>query len=151
LIFIRQSRDSQLLIRGGANYSYEQINNELSQFLVTNYHIPLSSFRLAVCGLKVTSEHEDDCCVMIEIFDNYHDNSDRDIINIIESTFVEKAKKSVSKGSKPDRLMIVGQHGTVHNHNKHADQSDIIHIPMVQSKGIVSIPELSKLWKSYLN
>eukprot|EP01038_Epipyxis_sp_PR26KG_P010712 gene10712-14384_t len=128
-----QSRDSQLLIRGGANYSYEQINNELSQFLLTNYHIPLSSFRVAVCGLKIKSEHEDDCCVMIEFFDDNYTNF-YEIINNIQLTFIDKAKKMVSKGSKPDQLMLV-------------ENSEVIHIPMVQSKGIISIPELLKLWK----
>ncbi len=115
-----------MLIRGGANYSYEQINNELCNFVANFFVIPSNSFKLAVCGIRLHSEHEDECCVMIEpLTSECHDK-----LSTIEESFLEEAKTVVSKGAKPNYLRI----GT---------------IPMVQSKGIVSIPELTKDWKIF--
>ena len=91
------SRDSALIIRGGANYAYEQIADELSRFLVNEFHLRREQFQLAVVGLKVGSEHEDSCCVTIELS---HDAAD--IQPLLENLFIEKAQKSVSKGSRPD-------------------------------------------------
>ena len=120
-----QSRDSQMLIRGGSNYAFEQVNAELAQFIETEYSLPRSSFNVAVCGLRVKSEHEDECCVMIELLTEQSKAAQ----DIIESTFLAAARLVVSKGSKPDR-MAVGA------------------IPVLLSKGIVSVPELVAYWKS---
>lgn len=115
-----------MLIRGGANYSYEQVNTELASFIVKFFNIANNSFKLAVCGLRIHSEHEDECCVMLEpITPEIHDKLDS-----IEKSFVEEAKAFVGKGAKPNYFRV----GI---------------IPMVQSKGIVSIPELTKDWKTY--
>ena len=122
----RQSRDSQMLIRGGANYSYEQINNELVNFTTKYFNVSSQSFKLAVCGLRIHSEHEDECCVMIEplTFEL------QDKLPQIENLFLEEAKTAVSKGARPNYMRLGS-------------------IPMVQSKGIVSIPDLIKDWKAY--
>lgn len=66
---LRQSRESQLLIRGGSNYAFEQVNAELAGFVTRRYDLPASSFSLAVCGIRVLSEHEDECCVMLQLHD----------------------------------------------------------------------------------
>lgn len=120
-----QSRDSQMLIRGGSNYAFEQVNAELAQFVESQYSLPKSSFNLAVCGLRVKSEHEDECCVMIELLTEQA----RAAQSSIESTFLATARSKVSKGSKPDRM-------------------EVGHIPVLLSKGIVSVPELLSFWKS---
>lgn len=92
-------RDSALLIRGGANYSCDQIAAELIQFVQKRYGLEEGVFDLAVAGLRLESEHEDACCVMI-------DDSllAPEIRTEIESTFLEEAGKAVSRGARPQRL-----------------------------------------------
>eukprot|EP01041_Mallomonas_annulata_P007753 gene7753-15862_t len=119
-----QSRDSHMLIKGGANYSFEQIAVELSAFICSNYDLPRSTFAIAVCGLRLQSEHEDECCVMLELITD--EAQEKHLA--IESSFIEDAKKVVSKGAKPDRLLIGA-------------------IPMVQSKGVISVPDLMREFK----
>jgi hypothetical protein len=121
-----------MLIRGGANYAYEQVVSELSTFLCERYSLPASAFRLAVCGLRVLSEHEDECCVMVELLMEDAEEVIR-VGDVLKSSFVTAAKGpgGVSKGAKPDRFALGS-------------------IPMVASKGIVSVPELTKLWKTLI-
>lgn len=80
------SRDSALLIKGGANYSYEQvstrkakieealtqvvsqINDDLSEVLASSYQLtPGVDFIVGVIGIRQRSEHDDDACVTIEL------------------------------------------------------------------------------------
>jgi acyl-CoA synthetase (AMP-forming)/AMP-acid ligase II len=95
------SRDSELLIRGGANYAYAQIAAELSKFLTENFPLEPAQFQLAVIGLKVESEHEDSCCVTIELSPEANHLAPE-----LEATFLEKAAGAVSKGSHPDYLRL---------------------------------------------
>ncbi len=97
LDFYWLSRDSALIIRGGANYSYEQIADELSGFLVSEFHLTRDQFQLAVVGLKVGSEHEDSCCVAIDLNKGV---AGTELLS--ETSFLERAKRGVSKGSRPD-------------------------------------------------
>jgi acyl-CoA synthetase (AMP-forming)/AMP-acid ligase II len=60
------SRDSMMLIRGGANYAYDQINHEIRAWLEVRYGLTREDVDLAVVGLKVESEHEDACCLTLE-------------------------------------------------------------------------------------
>ena len=53
------SRDSALLIKGGSNYAYEQINVELAAFVANEYRLPAADVEVAVVGLRLCSEHED--------------------------------------------------------------------------------------------
>lgn len=59
------SRTSNLLIKGGSNYSYDQISDELAKFLAKHYSLPQGSFSVAAVGRRVSSEHDDDCLVMV--------------------------------------------------------------------------------------
>ena len=93
------SRDSALLIRGGTNYAYAQINDELNHFLRTQFGIEEADFDLAVVGLKIHSEHEDSCCVTIELRGEAMAQKE-----VLESDFVALAAKAVSKGSRPDHI-----------------------------------------------
>jgi acyl-CoA synthetase (AMP-forming)/AMP-acid ligase II len=61
------SRDSTMLIRGGANYAYDQINHEIQAWVEGHYGLTREDVDLAVVGLKVDSEHEDACCLTLEI------------------------------------------------------------------------------------
>jgi acyl-CoA synthetase (AMP-forming)/AMP-acid ligase II len=92
------TRESTLLIRGGANYAYDQINAELTNFISHHYHLPGDSFDIAVVGLKVNSEHEDSSCVTIEIRDRQAQKK----VAEIEKTFKDMAAQHVSKGARPD-------------------------------------------------
>jgi acyl-CoA synthetase (AMP-forming)/AMP-acid ligase II len=100
--FFWVSRDTSLLIRGGANYSAEQIAAELTDFVVRRYGLPAESFSLAVVGLKVDSEHEDACCVIFEPADGKAAAAQAEI----EASFVADARPRVSKGARPDFIRI---------------------------------------------
>ncbi len=127
LDYFWMSRDSSLVIKGGANYSCEQINAELTDFIIQHFNLPRESFKLAVVGLKVTREHEDACCVTIELMDEKAKAMKREL----EESFISKARVVVSKGAKPDDLRF-GK------------------IP-VNFKGAVLVSELKKEWRQLLN
>jgi hypothetical protein len=44
-----------------------QVNAELTSFVASYYGLPESSFQIAVCGIRVLSEHEDECCVTLQL------------------------------------------------------------------------------------
>ena len=111
------TRDSALLIRGGANYSYDQIADELSKVLVEDFNLKKEQFRVAVIGLRVESEHEDSCCVTIQLGPEAADKRPQ-----LEADFIDQARKRVPKGFRPDYVRF-------------AD------IP-TNFKGLVLIPEL---------
>jgi acyl-CoA synthetase (AMP-forming)/AMP-acid ligase II len=94
------TRESTLLIRSGANYAYDQINAELINFIAQHCQLPRDSFDIAVVGLKVKSEHEDSCCVTIEI----RDQKAQKKVAEIEKTFKDMAAQHVSKGARPDYI-----------------------------------------------
>ena len=130
--FYWRSRDSALLIRGGANYAYEQINAELKEWAKARYALPdeagVEALDVAVVGLKLESEHEDACCVTIELCTD----AARAARPQIEETFLQAAggKGGVSKGAKPDKLRIAT-------------------IPR-NFKGAVQLPDLVAEWKVQL-
>ncbi|MBN1862450.1 MAG: acyl--CoA ligase [Dehalococcoidales bacterium] len=95
------SRDSELLIRGGANYAYTQVAAELSRFVAEDFTLAPGQFQLAVIGLRVASEHEDSCAVTIEL--------SREAIKArkeLEASFLERATRAVTKGCRPDYLRL---------------------------------------------
>jgi len=94
------SRESELLIRGGANYAYAQVAEELTRFIIDSYRLSPEAFQLAVVGIRLESEHEDFCCVTIELFNDVNGANRQ----LVESNFLKDARKSVSKGARPDRL-----------------------------------------------
>ena len=91
------SRDSALIVRGGANYACDQVATELSKVLTEDFRLKSDQFRLAVVGLRVTSEHEDSCCVTIELSKEVADMEPQ-----LEANFLDEARKRVSKGARPD-------------------------------------------------
>jgi acyl-CoA synthetase (AMP-forming)/AMP-acid ligase II len=92
------SRESTMLIRGGANYAFDQINAELIQFVSDYYRLPKDAFDIAVVGLKIESEHEDSCCVTIEL----KSDTARSRLDEMKDTFIKAASTHVSKGAKPN-------------------------------------------------
>ncbi|MCK4298926.1 MAG: hypothetical protein KAX80_05305, partial [Planctomycetes bacterium] len=97
------SRTSSLLLRGGANYSGAQIAAELKDFIVARYRLPSDAFEVAVIGLKIGSEHEDSCCVAIELLSEGVQDKRR----AMEDAFLQEAPKHVSKGARPDLLRFM--------------------------------------------
>jgi len=93
------SRDSELLIRGGANYSYAQIHTELSRFVAERFGLGPEACQLAVVGLRLESEHDDSCCVTIELSENAGAAGED-----LQANFLEAARASVSKAARPDRV-----------------------------------------------
>jgi len=61
------ARESTLLIRGGANYSYEQVSAELAAFAAATAELLPSDMGVEVVGLRILSEHEDENCVVVEL------------------------------------------------------------------------------------
>lgn len=125
-----QSRDSALLIRGGSNYAYEQIQAELHRFLVAHYKLDPQDVNVAVVGLRVQSEHEDDCCVLIELTEAKQSELEPHKRSI-EDTFLAEAAKAVSKGAKPSHVRLAN-------------------IPR-NFKGAMLVPEMKKFWAQELN
>lgn len=119
-------RDSGLLIRGGANYSCDQIAIELKQFIREQYCIGEGVFDLAVAGVRLESEHEDTCCVTIEDC-----GIEPGIRKEIEATFITEASISVSKGARPQKLIFA---------------------PIPRNfKGAVNTRDLKRIWMSDTN
>ena len=116
-----QSRDSALLIRGGANYAYEQINAELQSFIASSFGVAPELVEVAVIGMRVESEHEDSCCVTVELLGAAAEKRAE-----IEESFLKLAKKGVSKGAKPDHVRFA---------------------PLPRNfKGVVKVPDLKTEW-----
>ena len=85
---------------------------------------------MAICGVKINSEHEDECCVLVELIT-------QEAINIsqeLESTFLNysQTKGVLSKGARPDHFAL-GK------------------IPIIASKGVVDVAALISYWKSKIN
>lgn len=95
-----QSRDSFMLIKGGSNYAYDQVNAELKKFTINHFNLAETSFDIAVVGMKIDSEHEDSCCVIFEFKDEYAEEKREEL----EQSFLDTARKHVTKGAKPDYL-----------------------------------------------
>ena len=93
------SRDSALLIRGSANYAYDQVAAELSRVLIADFQLKPEHFKLAIVGLRLESEHEDSCCVTIEL-----SKEATTIESELKADFIEKASRKVSKGARPDYI-----------------------------------------------
>ena len=93
------SRDSALLVRGGANYAYDQIAAELSKVLVEDFCLKPEHFKLAIVGLRLKSEHEDSCCVTIELRREV-----KDIEPQLKTYFIETSSRKVSKSARPDYI-----------------------------------------------
>lgn len=93
------ARDSALLIRGGANYACEQIAADLSRLLEEEFNLHPSTFKLAVTGLRIESEHDDNCCVTIELSRETAHREEE-----LRADFIKKAFGKVSRGSRPDYI-----------------------------------------------
>ena len=95
-------RDSALLIRGGANTACDAVGAELSRFLKERYRIGPGDFDLAVVGLRLESEHEDACCVTVEL----KTPAALELGPELEQGFIREAREAVGKSSRPDRLRL---------------------------------------------
>jgi len=120
-----RARDSAMLIRGGANYACEQVASDLSRVLMDVFNLTPGQFKLAVVGLRVGSEHEDSCCVTIELGEKAACMEEE-----LRATFIKKASEKVSKGSRPDYVRFAP-------------------IPL-SFKGAVLIPRLRRDFENYL-
>lgn len=96
--FYWASRESTLLIRGGANYAYDQIANELKSWLYPRCGLNEQTLDLTVIGLRVDSEHEDACILIL------HDTPPLDETRrlTLAKEILADAKHEVPKGSAPD-------------------------------------------------
>jgi acyl-CoA synthetase (AMP-forming)/AMP-acid ligase II len=95
------TRDSALLMRGGANYAYDQVVAELAKVLTEEFNLKADQFKLAVVGLRVESEHEDSCCATIELSEAVADRAAE-----LAADFKARAKGKVAKGYRPDYVRL---------------------------------------------
>jgi len=95
------SRSTGLMIRGGANYSCVQLEAELHRFCVEHFKWVEDDFDLAVVGHKLGSEHEDACCVLLDM-----KSMSRDEAEAYAQRLMIEAPMKVSKGAKPDRVAL---------------------------------------------
>ncbi|MEK6654289.1 MAG: class I adenylate-forming enzyme family protein [Thermodesulfobacteriota bacterium] len=91
------SRDSAMLIRGGANYSYEQVSTELKKAIRDEFNLEEEDFQMAVVGLRIKSEHDDSCCVTIELTEKANP-----LAPALHEFLLDKMAGKVGKGSRPD-------------------------------------------------
>jgi len=116
------SRESALLVRGGANYSCAQVAAELKAFIVRRFALDEDALGVAAVGLHIESEHEDACCVTVELLSPEAESKREEIAR----HFLSEARRAVSKGARPDRLRFA---------------------PIPRNfKGAVLIPELKKAY-----
>jgi len=94
------SREASLMIRGGANYACAQVAAELKAFAAGRYGLGEDAFDVAVVGLRIESEHEDSCCVTIELRSDDGQRKEAEM----EESFLAEARASVTKGARPDRV-----------------------------------------------
>jgi hypothetical protein len=76
------------------------VAEELTRFIVDSYRLSPKALQLAVVGIRLESEHEDSCCVTVELVNDINGANRQ----LLESNFLKDARKSVSKGAKPDHL-----------------------------------------------
>ena len=94
LDFYWVSRVSGLLIRGGANYSCEQIATDVAGVIHRTYGLTSSDVDVAVVALKLSSEHEDDCCGTIECRSSRAKGLETRIIQELQGLCSEQLSKS---------------------------------------------------------
>ena len=121
--FYWRSRRSTLLIKGGANYAYDQISAEITDLLTKHLHPFPQEIQVAVIGLKIDSEHEDACCVTIQM------DGGEDHAHAI-TQILQKHRHRLSKGAKPDFVRFAT-------------------IPK-NFKGAVQVPQLSRDFREWL-
>ncbi|MHC4873319.1 MAG: AMP-binding protein [Planctomycetota bacterium] len=100
--FYWQSRVSNLLIRGGSNYSCDAIANMVQDYLLECFSLAKEDYDIAVTGLRINSEHEDECCVALNLLGK----DAAAVQERLQNEFIEKSKGKFSKGCKPDLLVF---------------------------------------------
>ena len=93
--------------------------------MVEDFQLKPEHFKLAIVGLLLKSEHEDSCCVTIEL-----SREVEDIEPQLKTYFIETASRKVSKGARPDYIRFVP-------------------IPL-NFKGTVLYPQLKQDFRDYL-
>lgn len=119
-LFYWQSRRSNLLIRGGANYAYAQLEHDIAKALSAAF--PELDFDLAVVAVKLHSEHEDDLCLTLET------DKDQATRGTVASFLLDPA--SLPKHARPQRLHF----GPIPRNFKGAIQTSHLTAYFVQDK-----------------
>lgn len=96
------SRESNLLIRGGANYSCERIAADLKSLVMSAYSLKSEDFYLAVVAMRMHSEHDDDCIVVMELKSDLAKTRQEEI----RCTLKDKARTLPCKAGRPDEIVF---------------------------------------------
>jgi len=126
--FYWMGRVSNMLIRGGANYANDALAAELTAFVCERFNLGRETFELAVVGARLESEHEDSCCVMLDL----QAPSAKAIRPDIEANFLADAAGFVSKQALPNRLLF----GEIPRNFKGAIRSQVLKALFLKAEGL---------------
>ncbi|KEP61055.1 UNVERIFIED_CONTAM: hypothetical protein HHA_276155 [Hammondia hammondi] len=119
------TRSADVVIKGGANYSCAQISDDIKNCLLRLYEGKLAKTQISVAtiSMKIQSEHEDSCCVTVELTrrpglreeQEEQQETEREadawhaLISDINENFLSRVRKDPSllpKASVPDYIRI---------------------------------------------
>ncbi|ESS30201.1 AMP-binding enzyme [Toxoplasma gondii VEG] len=119
------TRSADVVIKGGANYSCAQISDDIKNCLLRLYEGKLAKTQISVAtiSMKIQSEHEDSCCVTVELTrrpglgeeQDKQQETEREadawhaLISDINDNFLSRVRKDSSllpKASVPDYIRI---------------------------------------------
>lgn len=95
------SRESTMLIKGGVNYAYDQVNTEVKDWLTKELDVDSGAFDVAVVGLRLDSEHDDTAILTVSLPAGVGAAMRQKIEGLLLG---EAAKKGLTKGARPDRV-----------------------------------------------
>ncbi|XP_026191625.1 uncharacterized protein LOC34620129 [Cyclospora cayetanensis] len=98
------TRATDMVMKGGANYSCMQINSDLQRFVASWLSVAKEDLAVATIGIKWKSEHDDDTCVTVEL----PAEKEAEFKSLIEEQLVKRAatEPSLPKGSRPDFVRV---------------------------------------------
>lgn len=131
------TRTADIVIKGGANYSGAQISRDVKECFLDCYpQVDEAQVAVATVGLKFGSEHEDSCCVTVEL--TPEDGQDGSaawtaLLSDVRENFRARCLQhaSLPKGSRPDFVRLA-------------------RLPR-NFKGAVDVSSLKKEYMDYLN
>ena len=94
------SREAGLLIKGGANYSCEQISSQIATLILDVFGLDADDVDVAVTALKRSSEHEDDGCLTVEL----KSPRARAKGDTLEAELIPRCREHLMKSAVPDWL-----------------------------------------------
>ncbi|PHJ25194.1 amp-binding enzyme [Cystoisospora suis] len=106
------TRTADIVMKGGANYSGAQISQDVKKCFLECYpEVDEAQVAVATVGLKVASEHEDSCCVTIELAPKEGQDGTpawTALLSDVRDNFLTRSRQhaSLPKASRPDFVRV---------------------------------------------